>query len=261
MGRNDLCFCGSGFKKKKCHDDIHESSKAARLLRTYNYVDNKIKRHYENTNHQAPCKLGCISCCSDYVSITDIEFELILYEVNNWSCEEKEKLLHESITNTKVFRETFPSIFKYFEEDSTGSSDRFIQLNNIPEKFKMPCVFLDQENRKCKIYKVRPLICRLFGVSYSFENSNTVVCDIIGRENDARNWQADLIEINEERYRFDLLMIDKNNIIQVKMYPIFYLLDYRHRISKDFQIIMFEDYFRQPESILNNKFRDLYSHF
>lgn len=26
MGNNNLCFCGSGIKKKKCHPDIHEKA-------------------------------------------------------------------------------------------------------------------------------------------------------------------------------------------------------------------------------------------
>ncbi|MDR4187636.1 MULTISPECIES: SEC-C metal-binding domain-containing protein [Bacillus] len=26
MGRNELCFCGSGKKQKKCHDDVDPNS-------------------------------------------------------------------------------------------------------------------------------------------------------------------------------------------------------------------------------------------
>ena len=33
MGRNDLCFCGSGKKQKKCHPNINEDSVAAKIIK------------------------------------------------------------------------------------------------------------------------------------------------------------------------------------------------------------------------------------
>lgn len=35
MGRNDLCFCGSGKKQKKCHPNINEDSVAAKIIKLY----------------------------------------------------------------------------------------------------------------------------------------------------------------------------------------------------------------------------------
>ena len=45
MGRNDLCFCGSGKKQKKCHPNINEDSVAAKNYKTIYTI---IKRIEEN---------------------------------------------------------------------------------------------------------------------------------------------------------------------------------------------------------------------
>lgn len=43
MENNNLCFCGSGMKKKKCHPDIHEKSLFATLLHYYKELDDESK--------------------------------------------------------------------------------------------------------------------------------------------------------------------------------------------------------------------------
>ncbi|HBL5607905.1 TPA: SEC-C domain-containing protein, partial [Listeria monocytogenes] len=35
MGRNDMCFCGSGIKKKKCHSNYQEGTPIASIIKTY----------------------------------------------------------------------------------------------------------------------------------------------------------------------------------------------------------------------------------
>lgn len=52
-------------------------------------------------------------------------------------------------------------------------------INPVKHAEKGICPFRDNENKKCLIYSVRPIICRLFGVCQGMEcpNGNTVEID------------------------------------------------------------------------------------
>ncbi|WP_255257326.1 MULTISPECIES: SEC-C metal-binding domain-containing protein [unclassified Bacillus (in: firmicutes)] len=40
MGRNELCFCGSGKKQKKCHVNVDQDSYIGNLYKKYFEIDN-----------------------------------------------------------------------------------------------------------------------------------------------------------------------------------------------------------------------------
>ena len=69
MGNNNLCFCGSGIKKKKCHPDIHEKSLFATLLHYYKELDDESK-----TVQNPLCKKGCNECCESTFSVHNQNF-------------------------------------------------------------------------------------------------------------------------------------------------------------------------------------------
>ena len=43
MGRNDICFCGSGLKVKKCHNGLNEDSLVGNLIKIYYELDSIVK--------------------------------------------------------------------------------------------------------------------------------------------------------------------------------------------------------------------------
>ena len=45
MGRNDLCFCGSGKKQKKCHPNINEDSVAAKIIKLYTQLSKELEEN------------------------------------------------------------------------------------------------------------------------------------------------------------------------------------------------------------------------
>ncbi len=75
---------------------------------------------YEHVNKYTPCKKGCSYCCSYYITISDIEIQLI--EKN-----------HKEIKRRKQFN-----------TDNKGVGT--------------PCLFL--KNGGCSIYESRPYVCR-----------------------------------------------------------------------------------------------------
>lgn len=94
MGRNELCFYGSGKKQKKCHVNVDQDSYIGNLYKKYFKVDNILSEykatHKEFENH--PCSKGCFNCCYDIFPISMLEFELILEEMRNIGLEFAERV-------------------------------------------------------------------------------------------------------------------------------------------------------------------------
>ena len=52
----------------------------------------------------------------------------------------------------------------------------------IKTKDPLACQFRDEKNKRCAIYPVRPVICRLMGVTYGMKCPEGNTCEIDGRE-------------------------------------------------------------------------------
>ena len=129
MGRNDRCFCGSGKKKKRCHADMNEASLVAKLLELYAAVD-------ERNSHavSSPCRKGCASCCTNDFEVHFAEFLAVLDFL---------RIGHE-----------------------LNRRQRWAELiKNWNPKVKSVCFFLDLKDESCRIYAVRPLVCRDYGIT------------------------------------------------------------------------------------------------
>jgi len=87
-------------------------------------------------------------------------------------CEETEMLL--SRADTRRLRELGYSLKEFAFRDKKG----FTRLKNREDH----CVFFNSNERKCKIYKNRPLGCRIFPVIFS-EEEGIVVDDICPMKN------------------------------------------------------------------------------
>lgn len=263
MGRNDPCFCGSNMKKKKCHPEINSKSRAARLLKVFNEIDIKLKNHYEDKDNKPLCKAGCSECCYHYFTVSDVEYDLIAREVNKWDEKEKIKIRNKSIENAQKFKEMHPDVFKFFEDDQSGNKDMLVEeLKNFDKSsdFRMPCVFLDDNSQKCKIYNVRPLICRKHGVSYYYNDQRDYyICEKVGSTSKAKSWLADFTFMKDNnKYRFDTIVIDEiEQVIRPKQYPLFYLIYYNTYKNKNgFKPVNAKYNFRTPENIFINQFKN-----
>lgn len=145
---------------------VNRDSIFAPLYDAYNYLDQSTK---------CKCPKNCHLCCEDYFLITEREYLFIAnYLINNFS---------ESAINTYVmkakkimidfysqhpelqfkFSPTMTHIdvvnfYRFISEESRASSDF--------------CIFLNDQG-KCDIYPVRPLICRTYG---AFLTSSKATC-------------------------------------------------------------------------------------
>jgi len=139
--KNDLCFCGSGKKASECHSEIADNTAMSYLFEAFKMIDEDIK----NAVPAPQCKRNCNECCKYSFDVSAAEYFAILRYMQKKFTGFSACMIKK--TAFKMFRE-FPAI---------GDTE-----NNIGVKFA-PCIFLDNRRGKCRIYEVRPLICRMYG--------------------------------------------------------------------------------------------------
>ena len=108
----------------------------------------KLKKIYQQVP-RTEC-LKCGECCHWYTvnKVHSIEYLNILRYI-------KEKFTPEEISKSYAFAKVNLGIEQKY---GSGNIKR-------PQKWR-PCIFIDEQNKTCKIYEVRPLVCRVWGLDY-----------------------------------------------------------------------------------------------
>lgn len=182
MSRNDKCFCGSGLKIKKCHKNLNERSIIARMLSLYNKIDEILSENIE-----FKCKNNCCECCSDYFYISEEEFLVILnYMEDKFNMEEIQYIKEKSIQYMEYIKNNYNEEYKalntvILEKNIKGNDKSLIKKLMPDSNIKIKCIYLS--DGKCSIYKVRPIICRIYG-TINLINS----CKIVKRKKDTLNY-------------------------------------------------------------------------
>jgi len=256
--RNSDCVCGSGLKKKKCHPDLHIESKAALVLNLYKELDELIT-NYRSKKISSPCRIGCASCCSDTFNISDIEFELILKDIKEkWNLSDLEKLYNKSLETLEWLRVNDPKYYKILEADGTGKIDDTPYLKQIfyGNSRHSACLFLDEKTNSCRIYNIRPLVCRSHGTTHdsNFLYKDDIVCEYIPSTIQNSKVTPDASELIKQGN--DIFHIKKENaIIRIREYPIFYwfVIYYRRTGKKDGSILREDENFRFSKTFADNQ--------
>lgn len=226
--RNEACFCGSGKKQKKCHSDYHVESRAANLIRLYNELDAKIESHYENSLFPSYCKKGCSHCCYDAFSISQIEFDLILKELNKrLNKSQIEKLFENALNQVEQIKVEDPLYYEILETDGSKDQDAYFKQVNHADKMRrtpFPCVFL--EDGMCSVYDIRPYVCRSFGNSHvtsPYSLKGYEVCEVIPGSKVLESQSPNIDEIDDARTHLTSIRVPKAKFVfQTRQYPIFY---------------------------------------
>ncbi len=225
MGRNDLCFCGSGKKLKKCHLEIDEKSMIANLLKLYNKIDNKITDHYLSTGNDHKCKKGCAECCYNQTRISEIEYNLIQYELLKWS---ESSIMDLSIKVQRlwnILKQKHPELIKQLETSRDGQMVKIMdEQKKIFDFADVECPFLDLSTNTCSIYNVRPLVCRTFGVTYqSVQDDGFVLCKNLNID-ELKEFGCDISEFREDAIRLLIWENGKEQRIYIRPLPLIYHL-------------------------------------
>lgn len=185
MAGNDLCFCGSMRRHKKCHPDISENSLAAMMFSLYARADKSINRHYAEHNTKPPCKKGCGDCCAILFNVSIIEFFLICREMTKWDPKTISQIKRRVILGISYIRDQHPELYNFLRSDHSNQYFTKMAYNNynLSKDIELDCPFLTElpnRARVCSVYKVRPLLCRIFGTSYYVNTESMYVCSRIG---------------------------------------------------------------------------------
>lgn len=270
MGRNDLCFCGSGKKSKNCHDNINSESVAGRLAKANTQIDTCIQNHYNNQDIKPPCCPGCIDCCYDYFEISSAEYALILVELSTWDKKEIDDLIFRVKKSTDSFKHNQVDMFEELERRKNKSTDNKKRLS-MPRNLE-PCPFIHPSKKICMVYKNRPIVCRIFGSVFPNRDAkhfdNWAGCEYIGKRIDIKGWQpnVEIFDNIEElkanldvtvQERFKVIELDQiNKIIKEKGFPIFYALNMDFEQTTDIYSIVRK--YRHLIELSEDEYKDFY---
>ncbi|MDP7981335.1 YkgJ family cysteine cluster protein [Bacillus sp. WLY-B-L8] len=238
MGRNELCFCGSGKKQKKCHINVDQDSYIGNLYKKYFKIDNVLSdykvTHKEFEGH--PCKKGCFNCCYDVFPVSVLEFELLLEEMRNIGLEFAEMVFEKALKHLELFRESNPDLYRRLEEDASFKGKREIDIQDIEQyeqtkRFPFPCPMLDENTGSCTIYNKRPMICRTFGTTHdSFSlmlSDKATICEHIPSIH-ANAFETPEIESSDSEVNKMLETTHQGKRILPRQYPIVYWFKIYH---------------------------------
>ncbi|MCC3686997.1 SEC-C motif-containing protein [Bacillus cereus] len=267
MSRNELCYCGSGRKRKKCHKEVHNNSYIEILSNLYQAIENE--KTYNSRDKEHPCKNGCFNCCYDSFIISMLEFEYILYDLRKNHKEIIEDVFNAALEGEKLLKEQDPELLNYFVKDATGldarmesreANQKLINKRTIP----FVCPLLDKETGKCMVYDNRPFICRMRGNTHTYRHTvhDTKICDhILSSKQNAKNTPF----IHEGYFdRVELLNLGKygNQYLSFRRFPIFFWFciykQKNERRGKEMYESLLPNYFNKPEGTIS--FTDVVPH-
>jgi Fe-S-cluster containining protein len=230
VSRNELCFCGSGKKKKKCHRDIEPGSAFAHMVNLYNRLDDTIQKGIGNIR----CRKGCFACCYQYFTITSVEFYYIISQMMaEQGMTKVQEFIDRGYQDYLTYEEKYPEIIQVLKENHSNKNadnqDFMVQMNRIMQTNKNapmhnpnPCPFLDPETKGCSVYEYRPSVCRTYGVSYeTIIEQPFMMCEHIEDGLSYQSEMADVSQYSEELMRLGAFVVNEQVIVD-KPYPIFY---------------------------------------
>lgn len=248
MARNDVCFCGSGIKQKKCHPDIHNESYFAHIIKLHQQIDGAVESSTQFANLK--CHKGCAECCFQNFTISSSEFYFLMYNILT---EQGEKAIQEYLERGfeywQIYERDFPESAELFRANLPSHSvplDFFVKSEvSAPTFNRFPCVFLDLESQSCNVYRYRPHICREFGVAYTQRiELPQAYCSKTMDGKDYQAYMADISSLEEDMETTYLYKSSKYGIATDRCYPIFYFckINYGKIDSLKAKIREFKDY-------------------
>jgi Fe-S-cluster containining protein len=132
------------------------------MLSLYADLDEQIERKTKENKVKPFCSKRCCLCCDEYFYVSKLEYFVIKHYLLSNGCE-LDSLIQRSKQQCRELHDIHPDEFDSLLNEQT---DPFGCGDDRNIKSFMSCIFL--KDKKCSIYPVRPIICRLYGISYSY---------------------------------------------------------------------------------------------
>jgi Fe-S-cluster containining protein len=220
-----ICFCGSGKAHTLCHGDINPNSPVARLYLVQRQLDAAIEKQRRENNLPVKCRAGCAQCCARCFNVSEPEAAQILEALSRrLAPADISRLIRKANDQWALLASEYPALAQAISGpillEALGKAHETV----LP----FPCLFLDEEGR-CTIYEVRPLICRIYGAGRVSWMGNSRPCTHLPPLHTARDRYADLSGFEETFGRYAFLEYDGQYIMR-RPVPLFY---YFHLLFKD----------------------------
>lgn len=108
------------------------------------------------------CRAGCAACCRHELArgVTLLEILRIYHHVRPWP---DIGAIYDSAGESAVaFKRLLAAELKADPRPLTADDPRIVSAHLAYNRLGRPCAFLDQAQGACRIYPVRPLVCRWF---------------------------------------------------------------------------------------------------
>ena len=190
------------------------------MIELYNALDNQINVKMQQNGVEPFCKKGCKHCCDEYFYVSMVEY----FAIKNYLESRGKKV-------TSFYKKSTALCAKLSAAYPNEWNKLTSEANNITEdtddrailKFS-DCIFL--KNKKCSIYPARPIICRLYGISYSYEYCDDITTKLLDSFSENPNMifkhMIDIPYCDELRIGIDYINLGGGFTHFRKPYPLFW---------------------------------------
>lgn len=224
---NDLCVCGSEKKQKKCHSYLNERSAIADVWRRYVILSTKIEEQRKSKNVDFICEKGCHDCCNEYFYVSQLEYFLIKNHMLNFCPDQFRQALSNARLQLQLLKKRYPDEYKRLNCNDIVSLEEVFDDKKHLKQFEL-CPFINSESGTCNAYDARPIICRLYGTSFSYGYCNKIAKKVIGWFGlHKKAMFKKMVNIPYDdflRESIDVFPLQKGNLLIPRAYPIFYWL-------------------------------------
>lgn len=137
--------------------DLDQALHDLKLL--YEQTDQRIAARTEGLDF--PCHAGCSSCCNAAVRFSFLEYVAVVEELR------AQNLLDDFLLKALAI-----------DPDDNNKADPI--LPEIDPAAQQACPVLGEDGL-CRAYNARPLVCRLFGLSFN-EQAGLYACQVVGEK-------------------------------------------------------------------------------
>lgn len=222
--------------------DLHPDSIIAKVWRRNHALQAKIAHEVQTKGIQLSCPKNCCACCDYYFYISPAEYFTLKHYLLSTAPQSFLAACETATAQWTQLKEAYPEEHQRLVAQTSTLADDHEYMNRFA-----PCPLL--QNGLCSAYEARPLICQLYGTSYT-----AGFCDMrLSRwqrlfKKDTSNKQAQQMYVGIDPTSNDLrtgieyyMLTDPQNVLKCttilnRAYPIVYWLahdvDYASRYQQ-----------------------------
>ena len=132
------------------------------LARFYEAYDRYIDHVIASENLAVSCQSGCGACCEYELArgVSALEALHIYHHIRSWP--DIGDIYEACGANMVTFQKLLYGLIQRDGQPLTPEDPRIHEAHMAYIQLKRPCAFLDRDSGQCRIYPVRPIVCRFF---------------------------------------------------------------------------------------------------